>query len=128
MEFRVSDGDYEALMARLSDNLKAAKVHVPEDELPLYQLVLEACEKTNITKFRNNLTLYLEGSFISERYKGTGAEALTFLITDDHHFFRSFFASKRAEEILIRQVKSLLDLRKSSGLKIRLAGELIHGM
>ena len=64
-EFRVSDGDYEALMARLSDNLKAAEVHVPEDELPLYQLVLEACKKNNITKFRNDLTLYLEGGGIA---------------------------------------------------------------
>ena len=53
-------------MARLSDHLKAAEVHIPEDELPLYQLVLEACKKTNITKFRNDLTLYLEGSLISE--------------------------------------------------------------
>ena len=49
-----------------------------------------------------------------------------FLVTDDHAFFKGFVKSPIAEQVLRKEVKAVLGLRKA--VKVKLAGEVIPGM
>ena len=120
----VEHGDFEQVIANLYGRLRDTFRCVPENEMVAYKGAMLKCHcYETLTRFQNDLTFYMEACLITEQIK----EITSFLITDDHALFKTFFWSKCAEMILKKEVSKCLSL-KDVILEIQLAGNIIPGV
>ena len=77
---------------------------------------------SHVDMYLSDLRLYMEACIAAEK---SGIQ-VQFLVTDDHAFFKGFVKSPIAEQVLRKEVKAALGLRKA--VKVKLAGEVIPGM
>lgn len=94
----------------------------PEDERLVTPFMTLFNSPSMVCKYIFDLRLYMEACIASEK----SGRSIEFLVTDDHSFFKAFIQSSIAERVLQKEVKAVLDLKKT--VRVKLAGEVIKGM
>ena len=110
----------DSFMSRLPMAIQGLEVAALKRKREDYLVALNACLSDALTRFTADLRIYLEACKIAHHSAGT----VTFLITQDCKFFKTFIRSVDVEECLGRLAKETLSI--PCAVTVQLAGEVIR--
>ena len=123
----VKASDFQVVASQLIHKLREAEAQVPPEENQFFTSALCAAESASLRgKYAADLMLYMEGTIIANHWPAVRHCKPRLLVTDDYKFFKAFVRSSYAQEVLKDLVTTVLKVDR--GIRVKLAGEIIHGM
>ena len=119
MKNSVDDDTMDRFMTRLPFEVKLLDQSILTGDEEAFKVSLNACHEDNLHRFKADLTIYLKACKISHYSPGR----VTFLITQDYKFFKTFIRSPDVEDCLGRVAKEVLGI--PTAVAVQVAGEVI---
>ena len=122
----VKASDFKVVASQLIHKLRQAEAQVPPEDNKFFTSALCAAVSQPSGEVCGDLMLYMEGTIIANHWPAVRHCKPRLLVTDNYKFFKAFVRSSSAQEVPSDLVTTVLKVDR--GIRVKLAGKIIHGM